>query len=139
MKKREPISKIMTTALITVQRGKDDLRKVKEIFNKENIRHVPVMDGEVLVGIISKNDIMRLSFGNVFNGQGDSDEAVFDMLTIDQVMSHNPKGVTVDTPIREVAELLVKEKFHSLPVMDGVKLKGIATSTDVIAYLLEQY
>lgn len=139
MKKREPVSQIMTKSLITVNTAHHTLHNVKDIFRREHIRHLPVTAGDKLIGMISKNDIMRLSFGSIFDNQGDADEAIFDMLTIDQVMTHNPKSVTSDTPIKEVAEILVKEDFHSLPVVDDGKITGIVTSTDIIGYLLNQY
>lgn len=139
MKKREPVSAIMTVELATVQKGKHNLRDVKDIFRKKNIRHLPVMDGDKLVGIISKNDIMRLSFGSMFDNQGEGDEAILDMLSIDQVMSSHPVSVSSDTPIKDIAEIFVKEHFHSLPVNEEGKLVGIVTSTDVIRYLLDQY
>lgn len=129
----------MTVELATVQKGKHNLRDVKDIFRKKNIRHLPVMDGDKLVGIISKNDIMRLSFGSMFDNQGEGDEAILDMLTIDQVMSSHPVSVSSDTPIKDIAEIFVKEHFHSLPVNEEGKLVGIVTSTDVIRYLLDQY
>lgn len=139
MKKREPVSSIMTTSVITVNKADHDLRDVKEIFRKEKIRHLPVMDGDTLVGIVSKNDINRLSFGMFFDNQDNADEAVLDMLSIDQVMTANPKSVSPDTLIKEVAEILAKEDFHSLPVSENGTIKGIVTSTDVIKYLLDQY
>jgi len=139
MRKREPVSAIMSTDLFTVQRNSHSLRDVKQIFEKNEIRHVPVMDGNNLIGIISKNDLLRLDFGAVFENQGEGDEAILDMLTIDQLMTHSPKSIPSDMPIRVVAETFVEEKFHALPVMDGEKLIGIVTSTDVIEYMLEQY
>ena len=139
MKKREPVSQIMTASVITVDKNDHDLRDVKEIFRKEKIRHVPVMEGDKLVGIVSKNDINRLSFGALFENQGDADEAVLDMLSIDQIMSANPRSVTPETTIKEVAEIFASEHFHSLPVAENGSIKGIVTSTDVVKYLLEQY
>ena len=139
MKKREPVSSIMTASVITVDKNDHNLRDVKEVFRKEKIRHLPVMEGDKLVGIVSKNDINRLSFGALFDNQGDADEAVLDMLSIDQVMANNPRSVTPDTTIKEVAEIFAAEQFHSLPVAENNKIKGIVTSTDVIKYLLEQY
>jgi CBS domain-containing protein len=139
MKKREPVSHIMTASVITVDKVNHDLRDVKDIFRREKIRHVPVMEGEKLVGIISKNDINRLSFGAIFENQDNADEAVLDMLSIDQVMTSNPKVVEPDTMIKDVAEIFAKEDFHSLPVAENGQIKGIVTSTDVIQYLLDQY
>lgn len=139
MKKREPVSGIMTASVITVDKNDHDLRDLKEVFRKEKIRHIPVMEGDNLVGIVSKNDLNRLSFGSLFDNQGNADEAVLDMLSIDQIMSENPKSVTPETTIKEVAEIFASEQFHSLPVAENGTIKGIVTSTDVIKYLLEQY
>ncbi|TVQ75748.1 MAG: CBS domain-containing protein [Flavobacteriales bacterium] len=138
MKKREPISSIMTSSVITINLN-DHLRDVKKKFSKENIRHLPVMNGDELVGMISKNDIMRLSFGSIFDNQENADEAVLDMLSVDQVMTHNPKSIAEDALIRDAAEIFVSSHFHSLPVVNAEgKIAGIVTSTDVIRYLLEQ-
>lgn len=139
MKKRETVASIMSSSVITVDKNDHDLRDIKEVFRKEKIRHVPVMEGDQLVGMISKNDINRLSFGALFENQDNADEAVLDMLTIDQVMTAKPTFVTPDTLIKEVAEILVNEDFHSLPVSENGTIKGIVTSTDVMRYLLEQY
>lgn len=141
MKKREPVSTIMTRNAYTVQL-EDSLFKVRELIRNHDIRHVPVVQGEKLVGIISRTDLNRLTFSGLFIGQEDADDAVFEMLSIGQVMSHKPRVVKVSDSIRHVAEILAKEEFHALPVVDEheeSKLVGIVTTTDVIKYMLEQY
>lgn len=138
MKKREPVSHIMTKDVFTVDM-QDNLTEVQSLLTKKNIRHVPVVNGEKLVGILSKSDINRLTFGNVFEGQEGADEAVLNMLNINQVMSNNPRTVDKDATIKEVAEIFSQEEFHALPVVEGEQVTGIVTTTDVIQYLLEQY
>jgi CBS domain-containing protein len=141
MKKKEPVSTIMTKHIHAVQ-IKDTLLDAMELVRKHNIRHVPVLKGKQLVGIISKNDLHRLSFSDIMPGEADTDEAVFDMLTIGQVMSHKPRVVKSSDTIYQVAEILSKEEFHALPVVsdaDESSLVGIVTTTDVIRYMLEQY
>ncbi len=128
----------MTESVISVNLN-DELRKVKSIFAKGNIRHLPVMDGDKLVGMVSKNDIMRLSFGSMFDNQGDADEAVLDMLKIDQVMTHDVKSIDLDATVRDAAEIFVSSHFNSLPVIKDGSVVGIVTSTDIIQYMLEQY
>lgn len=139
MKKREPVSEIMTKSVISVNKDSNNLRDVKNIFHKENIRHLPVNDGQKIIGIISKNDLMRLSFGSMFDNQENADEAVLDMLSIDQVMTHNPQTADSSTEIREIAQMLIDGGFHSLPIVDDGKTVGIVTSTDVMKYFLAQY
>ena len=139
MKKREPVSEIMTKSVISVNKNNNSLREVKDIFHKENIRHLPVNDGQKIIGIISKNDLMRLSFGSMFDNQENADEAVLDMLSIDQVMTHNPTTADSSTEIREIAQMLIDGGFHSLPIVDKGETVGIVTSTDIMKYFLAQY
>ncbi|RZJ50265.1 MAG: CBS domain-containing protein [Flavobacterium sp.] len=138
MKKREPISHIMTKSVVTINQN-DDLKIVIEKLKSNSIRHIPVVNGTEVIGIISRTDINRLTFGALFEGQDGADEAILDMLTISQVMTSKPKTVSSDIIIRDLAEIFVKEEFHALPVVDNGQLKGIVTTTDVMKYLLEQY
>ncbi|WP_281634401.1 CBS domain-containing protein [Flavobacterium luteolum] len=138
MKKREPISHIMTKTVVTADE-KDDLKTVVEKLKTNTIRHIPIVKGKEVIGIISRTDINRLTFGALFEGQDNADEAILEMLTVPQVMTSKPKTVSSDTIIRDLAEIFVKEDFHALPVVDNGELKGIVTTTDVVKYFLEQY
>lgn len=138
MKKREPVSHIMTKHVVSVEEH-DSLRTAVDLIKRHRIRHLPVMKGNQVSGIISSADINRLTFGSLFDNQEGSSEAVLDMLTVPQVMSKNPLTVSSDEIIKEVAETFVVEDFHALPVVDNGELKGIVTTTDIIKYMLEQY
>jgi CBS domain-containing protein len=141
MKKNEPVRLIMTKNVHTAQLN-DSLVEVYELMRKHHVRHVPIVHGKQLVGIISKTDLNRLTFSGIFAGEEDADEAVFDMLSVGQVMSHKPRVVESSDTIKYVAEILSTEEFHALPVVDAKdesKLVGIVTTTDVIKYMLEQY
>ncbi|WP_149242489.1 CBS domain-containing protein [Dyadobacter sp. 32] len=139
MKRREPVSKIMTENVWTVNIN-DNLHEVVELLKKRKIRHVPVLDGKEVCGIISKTDVNRLTFSSLFDNQEGADEAVLTMLSIPQVMTHKPRLVEADQPIKEVAEIFSKEEYHALPVIDQQgNLTGIVTTTDVIRYMLDQY
>lgn len=139
MKRREPVSKIMTSNVLTVNKN-DSLHDVIELFKKNKIRHIPVIEGKEVAGIISKTDINRLTFSSLFDNQEGADEAVLNMLSISQVMTHKPRLVNSDQPIKEVAEIFSQEEYHALPVTDQEgELVGIVTTTDVVRYMLDQY
>jgi CBS domain-containing protein len=139
MKKREKVSAIMTKEVLTININ-NSLREVNDIFLKNKIRHLPVVAGEKLIGILSHTDILRISFGNTFGeDQGGSDEAIFDMLSINQVMKHSPITVSANDTLRSAAELLADKEFHALPVVEADKLVGIITTTDIIKYFVERY
>ncbi len=128
----------MTKEVAFVQET-DKLVDAVGVFRKKKIRHLPVMHGTHVSGIISATDINRLTFGSLFENQDGSDEAVLDMLSIPQVMTSKPRTVNSEDSIKDVAEIFAEEQFHALPVVDGEELKGIVTTTDVIRYMLDQY
>ena len=139
MKKRTPVSAIMTKEVITLS-STDDLMTAEKIFKKENIRHIPVVSGSEIKGMLSYTDLLRISFADaVDENETDVDTVVYNMFTIDQVMAKNLVTVNSDTTIKEVAEILAKKEFHALPVVDNNELVGIVTTTDLIYYLLEQF
>lgn len=128
----------MTKNVLTVSTS-DSLRHVNALMKEKNIRHIPVVNGNKLVGILSKTDIMRLSFGDLYESQAGTDEAMFDMLNIGQVMVHEPVTADKEETVRDVAEKLAAAEYHALPVTEDGNIIGIVTTTDIIRYLLEQY
>ena len=68
--KNTPVAEIMSMNLVTVEKGQL-LMDVKEIFETHHLRHIPVVDGKKLVGIISLLDFMRLSFGDTQDAEAD--------------------------------------------------------------------
>ena len=54
-------------------------------------------------------------------------------------MAKNLVTISSTSTIKEVAQILAKQEFHALPIVDNSKLVGIVTTTDLINYLLEQY
>ncbi|TQO38248.1 CBS domain protein [Arenibacter algicola] len=139
MKKREPVSKIMTTDLVTINHT-NSLLDAEKLFEKHKIRHIPVVSNKKIIGILSLTDLLRISFVDTY-GEDDShvDTAVYNMLSIEQVMVKNPVHIAPSLTIKEVAEILAKKEFHALPVVENGELVGIVTTTDLLNYLLEQY
>lgn len=139
MKKGTPITEIMTTDVITLNR-KDSLNTAEFLFKKHKIRHIPVVKEDKILGMLSYTDLLRISFADaVYEDEEDIDTIVYNMFTIEQVMAKKLISVSSKTTIKEVAGILSKKEFHALPVVDNEKLVGIVTTTDLINYLLEQF
>jgi CBS domain-containing protein len=138
MKKHEPISKIMSTDLITVHHG-DPISKVRQLASMHGVHHIPVVSGDQLVGIISWSDILRVSFGDTFETDQRTVDATLDhTFSIEQVMKKNPVSLQETATVRDAAEILARGEFHAVPVVNGGKLVGIVSTTDLIKYLLDQ-
>lgn len=139
MKKRMPVSTIMTKDLITVNHV-DDLTTAESLFKEHQIRHIPVVNGKEIIGMLSYTDLLRISYADaVYEDETNVDTIVYNMFTIAQVMAKNLVMVPPQTTVKEVAEILSEKEFHAIPVVDEKELVGIVTTTDLINYLLDQY
>ncbi|APY07927.1 CBS domain-containing protein [Winogradskyella sp. J14-2] len=133
-----PISEIMSTNIIALNRD-DDLETAEILFKRHKIRHIPVVNGEVIIGMLSYSDLLRISFADaVYDTEEEVDTLVYNMFTIDQVMVKNVVTVSPTATIKDVAKILAEKEFHALPIVDNGNLVGIVTTTDLINYLLEQ-
>ncbi|WP_156308965.1 CBS domain-containing protein [Sphingobacterium endophyticum] len=137
MKQRVPISQIMTKELITLT-PKDSLYDAEKLFIKHNIRHLPIVEGQKLVGVVSYSDLLKISYADVTE-EDDIEAVVYDMYTIPQLMAKSPVTVSPETNIKDVAETLSKVSFHSIPIVEGEDLVGIVTTTDLLKYFINQY
>ncbi len=139
LRQRTPISTIMTTNLVVLNKT-DGLDTAERLFKENKIRHIPVVDGEKIMGMLSLTDLLRISFADgAYEDEEDVETVVYNMFTVPQVMAKNIQSVPVDATIKEVAEILAKKEYHALPVVQDEKLVGIVTTTDLIKYLLDQY
>lgn len=135
MSNKETISSIMTTELITLSFS-DTLYSAEKRLKVNHIRHIPVIDDEKLVGLISLSDLKRISFIDAYSKEGTEDTPVYNMLTIKDMMIKAPVTVAPNDTIYEVAKLITHKEFHSLPVVADGKLVGIVTTTDLLNYYI---
>lgn len=139
MKQRVPVATIMTKNVVKLN-VTDDLTKAESLFKKHHIRHIPVVSGNKIIGMLSYTDLLRISFADAVDEEETSvDVTVYNMFSVEQVMARNLVTVSPETTIKEVAEILASKEFHALPVCEGELLVGIVTTTDLIKYLIEQY
>ncbi|MBA6153378.1 CBS domain-containing protein [Gelidibacter maritimus] len=135
MKNIQLVSAIMTTKIVKLKKD-DDLERAEYLFKKHKIRHIPVVDGKSIIGMLSYTDLLRISFVDAVDDDGEIESLVYNMFTIEQVMAKNVVSVSSTASIKEVAEILTKREFHALPVVDDNELVGIVTTTDLIEFLI---
>jgi acetoin utilization protein AcuB len=98
-----------------------------KMMREHHIRHLPVLDAGVLVGIVSDRDLYFIETLR------DVDP---DDVTVEDAMTPNPDFVAVDTPLREVAAQMAETKHGSAIVLDGDRVVGIFTTVDALRALI---
>lgn len=109
-----------------------NLSFVWTVMKELGVRHLPIVDGEKLVGILSHRDMM-------LHGQPKNDGTLeFPDKTAAQAMTTTLRTATANATVSQVAELMVKHRISSVPVIDvGSRLVGLVTSTDLLKLLIE--
>jgi CBS domain-containing protein len=125
------INRIMATDPVTI--GPDESVAVaRKLLEANGIHHLPVVEGGVLVGILSSSDLMKL---HVLRTRAEA----LDAITVSQVMEPEPVTLDIFADLVDVASKLSEGGFHALPVVEADNvLVGIVTSTDLVNHLLRQ-
>jgi acetoin utilization protein AcuB len=127
----------MKTNLVTIS-PEDSLKKVREIFDKNKIHHLPVIDEGKLVGMLSKSDFLFFQKG--FQKSKTAEEVEeFRMKThrVKEIMTKGIGKISPDDRINVALEVFKENMFHAIPVVDDGYLKGIVTTLDIIQHLAD--
>ena len=116
----------------------DTLWIVKEIMDLASVRHIPVVDGGALVGVVSQRDLLRASLSNVMGISADEQKIFLEGVRISEVMSAPARTIGPGEAIQSAARAMAEHKIGCLPVVDGREIVGILTETDVLHYFAMQ-
>ncbi len=107
------------------------------LFKKEHIRRAPVLKNGQLVGIVSDKDLLNASPSPISSLSIWEMNYLLSKITVQEVMTRKVETVQVDTAIEEAARIMADKKIGGLPVVDGHKVVGIITETDLFKIFLE--
>jgi len=104
-------------------------------MRRTGFRHLPVVEGEKLVGIITERDIHRFAPSLLSRISQEEYNSIFENTPLERVMTREPLTVTPATPITQAVAILSEKKLGCLPVVDGTQLVGIITTSDMLELL----
>lgn len=106
------------------------------LLRKGHIRHIPIIDGGNLVGILSDRDIQRCTPSMLARVTAEEYNAIFEDTPVARVMTRDPQHISPDAPLQVAAELLRASKLGCLPVVENGRVIGIITKDDMLAALV---
>ena len=124
---------IMSEQIVTISVD-DSLSTVEDIMTLGGVRHMPVVRGGQLVGVVSERDLLRASLSNLTEFGNEQRRAFLQVVEIGRVMSSPPKVIDSEASVKAAALLMAECKIGCLPVVDSGKLVGMVTETDVLRY-----
>lgn len=135
----DTVKKVMSAAVVTIgpERPVSDAR---ELFASCEFHHLMVCEDAQLVGVLSTSDLVRAGIADVF--PEDESEAVkarraSDTTKVRELMRTDPITVEPDSKISLAAAMFSEGTFRALPVVEGGRLVGVLTVTDLLRHLYE--
>src|SRR5262245_45090141 len=128
---RVRVRDIMPDHMVTISES-DTLSTVEDIMTLGRVRHMPVVHGGKLVGVVSERDLLRASLSNLSGIDAGQRRAFLHGVEIARVMSTPPIVVGPDSTVAEAARVMAERKIGCLPVVERGELLGIITETDVL-------
>lgn len=143
---------IMTPDPITISPDAAIADAVKILLEK-HFNGLPVVKDGKLVGVICQSDLVAQqqslkipSVFTLFDGfiplpgwkQAEQDFVKINALTVAEAMTPDPVTAKPDTPLEDLAGLMVKAKFYSLPVVEDGKVIGIIGKEDILKTLVAE-
>jgi acetoin utilization protein AcuB len=122
---------VMQTEVVMVTPG-TTLPELTNLALRRGIRHLPVVDGAALCGIISDRDIKQAAASLAAARAGATYWECLQQLTAADVMTRGVVTVEPSLPIEEAARIMVVERISALPVIEAGRVAGIVTETDLL-------
>jgi CBS domain-containing protein len=116
------------------------LREVVTILADNHIGGTPVLEGSKVVGVVSAADV--LAYLSDIDEEVPSDtlrprRTSLEDATVSEIMTREPKALSRETSVEQAAEFMLKNQIHRVLVMDGQKLMGMVTMSDVAKAVAE--
>jgi CBS domain-containing protein len=119
------ISEVMRPGAFTIS-DHDSLGAAHFAMTRAHVRHLPVMHGDHLVGMLSERDVLAA------RAYAADEARTWWAMPVAQAMHPTPQTARPDDPLTEVAGRMAAAKIGAMPIVERGKLLGIATITDVL-------
>lgn len=131
------ISDVMTRDMTTVGPNMTADIIYEMFYDNHSFHHLPVVDGEKLVGMISKLDVYRITHCiDLFDSKSNQvyNDKLLRSLLAEEIMTKDVVTLSPGNTIEDAAKLFGQNHFHALPIVEDEKLVGIVTTLDLIKY-----
>jgi len=127
----------MTPDPVTID-PRTTLPEANRLMKECNIRRLPVVENGHLVGIVTLGDIREASPSSAATLSIYELNYLISRLTIGEIMTRDPITIPPDTSIEAAARLMLEHKIGGLPVVDGQKVVGVITESDIFRLLVTE-
>jgi CBS domain-containing protein len=135
MESRMLVRDFMTTEVTSLQ-DTDSLLDARLVFVRSTFRHLPVLHGKQLVGVVTEHDVRQHTPSTLSGVSAEEYNQILENTPVSRAMTRDPVTVRPDQPVFMAANLLYTRRFGCLPVVENSELVGIVSTTDMLRLLV---
>lgn len=124
IRSKDAAKDIMTSPVKTIL-DSTTIKETADLMTRYGVNVLPVLRGETFLGLISREIVEKSLFHNL----GDT--------RVSELMTTDVHTATLDTPVSEIEETMIEHNQRFMPVVDGAKIIGALTRTDLLRALHE--
>jgi len=129
------VRELMQTEVRTVDEA-EHIDVAEELMREGVIRHLPVVSGQRLVGIVTQRDLFRAGISAAVGVEPGSEQARFAKIPVRRVMTLQVLHAHPDADLGAAVDLMLRERIGCLPVVEGEqRLVGLLSETDCLRHL----
>jgi acetoin utilization protein AcuB len=117
---------------------RDSLQKAIELLRRRDIRSIPVVEEDKLIGIVTDRDIRQVAPAYPLFRDEEEIRRYTERLAVTAAMTADPMTISPDAPLVQAAKVLETYRISSLPVVDGETLVGMISVMDLLRAFVEQ-
>ena len=130
----DKVRDLMSTELVTMA-ADEHLRIASDLMNLTRVRHMPVVSGERLVGILSQRDLFRAALSSVLHFRAAAEREWLEKIRVAEVMTTDVVTAGPEWSVGQAIEVMLDRRIGCLPVVEGNRLVGLLSETDCIQLL----
>jgi acetoin utilization protein AcuB len=125
------VDDVMTRDVVTLNPDQTLLDAIN-LLRSKRIRHLPVVEGQKLVGIVTDRDVKKATPSVLAGVEKDEYDKSLLTIRVAQMMTREPMTVPRQSALKNAVEIFINRKVGALPVVDDGHLVGILTEIDIL-------
>jgi acetoin utilization protein AcuB len=121
------VRQYMTASPLTISRAQP-LSNARRLMVDQRVRHLPVLDGEEVIGLLSERDVL---LAESLPGVNPTE------LRVEEAMTEGACVVGPDAPLGEAVQEMIRRKIGSVVVVDDGRVSGVLTTVDALRALAD--
>jgi CBS domain-containing membrane protein len=125
---------LMSSDVVTLD-ANATLDVAEDLMALKRIRHLPVLRGDELVGVVSQRDLFLAGVSSVLQFRQSTEKEWLAHIKIAEVMTRELITIAPENDVEDAVTRMLEHKIGCLPVVSGGKLVGLLSETDLLRYL----